>query len=105
MKTRAAVMYEIEKPEPYAESRPLVIEEVELDPPGPDEALVEMVGAGLCHSDLSTINGAILRPQPRKLGNEAVTGPLPVILGHEASGIVREVGSNVQDLKPGDHVV
>ncbi len=105
MLTRAAIMYEIEKPEPYAQSVPLVIEEVELDPPGPGEVLVEMVGAGLCHSDLSVINGSILRPTPRKLGNEVPAGPVPVILGHEASGIVREIGPGVVDLQPDDHVV
>ena len=92
MRTRAAVIYEMEKPEPYAHTSPLVIEEVELDPPGPGEVLVELVGAGLCHSDLSTINGTI----PRLM---------PMILGHEASGIVREVGSGVREFKPDDHVV
>ncbi|QBD78810.1 alcohol dehydrogenase [Ktedonosporobacter rubrisoli] len=92
MRTRAAVLYEIEKPEPYATSQPLVIEEVELDPPGPGEVLVEIVGAGLCHSDLSAINGSI----PRYL---------PMILGHEASGIVREIGPGVKDLQQDDHVV
>ncbi len=92
MRTRAAVIYEMEKPQPYAETRPLVIEEVELEPPGPGEALVKIVSAGLCHSDLSTINGTI----PRQL---------PMILGHEASGIVREVGPGVMSVKPDDHVV
>jgi len=92
MRTRAAVIYEMEKPQPYAETRPLVIEEVELEPPGQGEALVEIVSAGLCHSDLSTINGTI----PRQL---------PMILGHEASGIVREVGPGVVSVKPDDHVV
>lgn len=92
MRTRAAVIYQMDKPQPYSESRPLVVEEVELDPPGPGEALVEIVGAGLCHSDLSTINGSI----PRKL---------PMILGHEASGIVREIGPGVTEVQPDDHVV
>lgn len=93
MRTRAAVFYEMQKAQPYAASQPLVVEEVELDGPGPGEALVEIAGAGLCHSDLSTINGS--RPRP-----------LPMVLGHEASGIVREVGQGVSaDLAPGDHVV
>jgi alcohol dehydrogenase len=92
MRTRAAVIYEMEKPEPYAQTLPLVVEEVELDAPGPGEVLVELVGAGLCHSDLSTINGTI----PRLM---------PMILGHEASGIVREVGPGVSEVKPDDHVV
>jgi len=80
------------KPAPYAQSRPLVVEELELEPPGPGEALIEIVAAGLCHSDLSVIDGS--RPRP-----------MPMVLGHEASGIVAEVGAGVQDLKPGDHVV
>jgi alcohol dehydrogenase len=92
MRTKAAVLYESGKPRPYAESRPLVIEELELDPPGQGEVLVEVVAAGLCHSDLSTIDGS--RPRPT-----------PMVLGHEASGIVREVGPGVTDLKPDDPVV
>lgn len=92
MRTRAAVIYEMEKPLPYSNSQPLVIEELELDAPGPGEVLVELAGAGLCHSDLSTINGS--RPRP-----------LPMVLGHEASGIVREVGPGVSEYKPDDRVV
>ena len=56
MKTTAAVLYEMEKPAPYADSRPLRIEEISLDGPGPGEVLVEVGAAGLCHSDLSVIN-------------------------------------------------
>lgn len=92
MRTRAAVLYEMRKPRPYAASAPLVIEDLELEGPQSGEVLVEVVGAGLCHSDLSTINGS--RPRP-----------MPMVLGHEASGIVREVGPNVSGLKPDDHVV
>lgn len=92
MKTTAAVLYNMTKPAPYAQSRPLVVEELELEPPGPGEALIEIVAAGLCHSDLSVIDGS--RPRP-----------MPMVLGHEASGVVAEVGAGVQDLKPGDHVV
>ncbi|MBV9617032.1 MAG: zinc-dependent alcohol dehydrogenase family protein [Ktedonobacteraceae bacterium] len=92
MRTHAAVLYEREKPSPYAESLPLVIEEVELESPGAGEVLVEIVGAGLCHSDLSALNGTLPRP-------------VPMILGHEASGIVREVGAGVKDIKIDDHVV
>ena len=92
MKTQAAVLYEMEKPAPYAESRPLVVQEVELEGPGPGEVLVEIVGAGLCHSDLSVIDGS----RPRVM---------PMVLGHEAAGIVREVGPGVHDLQPDDHVV
>lgn len=92
MLTRAAVLHEMQRPTPYAESKPLVIEEVNLADPGPGEVLVEMAGAGLCHSDLSTIDGS----RPRVM---------PMVMGHEASGIVREVGPGVHDLKPDDHVV
>lgn len=94
MRVQAAVLYEVRKPAPYEESKPLIIEEVELDPPGHGEVLVELVGAGLCHSDLSVINGS-LYPQLLQ----------PTILGHEASGIVRETGADVKDIKVGDHVV
>jgi alcohol dehydrogenase len=92
MRTKAAVLYEMGKPQPYANTAPLVVEDLELDAPGTGEVLVELVGAGLCHSDLSTINGS--RPRP-----------VPMVLGHEASGVVREVGPNVADLKVDDHVV
>ncbi|HEX9647480.1 MAG TPA: zinc-dependent alcohol dehydrogenase family protein [Alphaproteobacteria bacterium] len=92
MKIKAAVLYEMGQPEPYAQSRPVQIEELDLDGPGAGEVLVKVAAAGLCHSDLSVINGA--RPRP-----------LPMVLGHEASGVVAEVGAGVADLKPGDHVV
>lgn len=92
MKTQAAVLYEMECPRPYAETRPLAVEEVELAAPGPGEVLVEIGAAGLCHSDLSVINGT--RPWP-----------MPMVLGHEASGIVRELGAGVTGLEAGDHVV
>lgn len=92
MRTRAAVIYTMEKPEPYADSQPLVVEDVELESPGAGEVLVEIEGAGLCHSDLSTINGSL-------------PFNMPTILGHEASGIVREIGAGVKDLQPDDHVV
>lgn len=92
MQTDAAVLYDMGKPAPYADSRPLQIERIELDNPGPGEVLVEMVGAGLCHSDLSVIDGS--RPRP-----------MPMVLGHEAAGVVREVGAGVRDLRPDDHVI
>jgi alcohol dehydrogenase len=92
MKMTAAVLREQGKPRPYATSRPLAIEEVDLDPPGPGEVLCKIIGAGLCHSDLSTIEN--LRPRR-----------LPTIPGHEAAGIVEEVGPGVTALKPGDHVI
>ncbi|RMF12481.1 MAG: alcohol dehydrogenase [Alphaproteobacteria bacterium] len=92
MKITAAVLRSRGSPLPYARSRPLAIEELELDPPGPGEVLVRIAAAGLCHSDLSVINGN--RPRP-----------LPMALGHEAAGIVVSLGEGVQDLQPGDHVV
>ncbi len=92
MKTIGAVLYKMEEPAPYAESRPLVVEELDLDGPGPGEVLVEIAGAGLCHSDLSVIDGA----RPRVM---------PMVMGHEASGIVRELGPGIRDLAAGDHVV
>jgi len=92
MKTKAAVLYTMEHPTPYAESRPLVIEDLDLNDPGPGEVLVEIACAGLCHSDLSVIDGS----RPRVM---------PMVMGHEASGIVRQVGPGVHDLSPGDHVV
>ncbi|MEI9985985.1 MAG: alcohol dehydrogenase catalytic domain-containing protein [Aliidongia sp.] len=92
MKVRAAVLREMGLPAPYAESRPLSIEELDLAAPGPGEVLVRVKAAGLCHSDLSVIAG--VRPRPT-----------PMALGHEAAGIVEECGAGVDDLAPGDHVV
>lgn len=92
MKIRAAVLYEMGLPRPYARSRPLRIEEVELDPPGPGEVLIRVVAAGLCHSDLSVVDGT--RPRP-----------LPMVLGHEAAGIVEATGPGVDDLAPDTPVV
>lgn len=92
MRTRAAVLGAMGALPPYASSKPLQIEELELDPPGPGEVLVRIRAAGLCHSDLSVING----DRPR---------PTPMALGHEAAGIVEELGPGVNDLTRGDHVV
>jgi alcohol dehydrogenase len=82
----------MEKPRPYAVSRPLVIEELDLAPPGDGEVLVRIRAAGLCHSDLSTING----DRPRQM---------PMALGHEAAGEIVELGKGVPDLAVGDHVI
>lgn len=92
MQTRAAILREAMRPRPYAVSKPLSIEDVELDPPGEGEVLVRIRAAGLCHSDLSTING----DRPRQM---------PIALGHEASGEVVELGPGVRDLAAGDHVI
>lgn len=92
IKTRAAVLHEMMKPRPYAQSKPLVIEDVELDPPGEGELLLRIRAAGLCHSDLSSLNG----DRPRQL---------PMVIGHEAAGEVLETGPGVRDLEVGDHVI
>src|SRR5215831_9710586 len=92
MKIRAAVLNAMGAALPYGSSRPLAIDEVDLEGPGHGEVLVKMAAAGLCHSDLSVING----DRPR---------PTPMALGHEAAGIVEELGPGVDDLKKGDHVV
>ena len=92
MKVRAAVLQTIGLPAPYAESRPLQILQVDLEPPGPGEVLVQVRAAGLCHSDLSVISG----DRPR---------PVPMVLGHESAGVVVECGPGVTDLAPGDEVV
>lgn len=92
MKIRAALLREMGLPAPYAGSRPLSIAEVDLQPPGRGEVLVRIRAAGLCHSDLSVING----DRPRVL---------PMVLGHEASGEIVETGEGVTDLSAGDHVI
>ncbi len=92
MKITAAVLHQSPVAAPYAQTQPLRIEELELAPPQVGEVLVEVKAAGLCHSDLSVING----DRPR---------PVPMALGHEAAGLVREIGPNVSRFKPGDHVV
>lgn len=92
MKVRAAVLNAIGNKGPYAQTKPLTIEQVELKPPGYGEILIKIGAAGLCHSDLSVING----DRPR---------PMPMALGHEAAGIVEELGPGVTDLKKGDKVV
>ncbi|MCA3699112.1 MAG: zinc-dependent alcohol dehydrogenase family protein [Brevundimonas sp.] len=89
---RAAVLRQSGAARPYADSRPLGLETVTLDPPGPGEVRVAIKAAGLCHSDLSVING----DRPR---------PLPMALGHEAAGVVEALGEGVSDLAIGDPVV
>ena len=75
-----------------AVSQPLVIETVDLAPPGPGELCVRVLATGLCHSDLSVINGT--RPRPT-----------PMVLGHEATGEIVELGTDVQGFRVGDRVV
>lgn len=92
MKIRAAILEQSGLSAPYAHSQPLAVREVDLAGPGQGEVLVRVMAAGLCHSDLSVIEGS--RPRP-----------LPMVLGHEAAGVVTELGPGVDDLELGDHVV
>ena len=85
MKIRAAVLEEF--------AQPLVVQEVELDGPGPGEVLVRLAACGVCHTDLYTASGA----DP--------SGYAPTVLGHEGAGVVEAVGDGVTSLAPGDHVV
>ncbi|MFB7162201.1 MULTISPECIES: Zn-dependent alcohol dehydrogenase [unclassified Streptomyces] len=68
-----------------------VVDDLEIRDPGPGEVLVAVAAAGLCHSDLSVIDGTI-------------PFPAPVVLGHEGAGVVEAVGSGVTHVAPGDHV-
>ena len=92
MKIKAAVLRQSGLSAPFAASFPLRTEHVELDPPGPGEVLVRTTAAGLCHSDLSVLEGS--RPRP-----------LPLVLGHEAAGTVAELGPGVDVLAIGDQVI
>ena len=84
MKSLAAVLHE--------PGKPMSVEEVEVLPPGPGEVLVRVHAAGVCHSDLHVIKGSL--PMP-----------MPIIPGHEGSGVVEEVGEGVTELQKGDHVL
>lgn len=92
MKVQGAVLHEMGLPAPYAQSRPLRIETLDLDPPGPGELRVRVRAAGLCHSDLSVIDGS----RPRVM---------PMVLGHEAAGDVVEIGPATEGFAVGDQVV
>lgn len=92
MKIRSAILRASGVEQPYAQSKPIHIEEIELDAPQEGEVLIKIKAASLCHSDLSVINGS--RPRP-----------LPMALGHEAAGVVEEVGPGVTNFQPGDQVI
>ena len=92
MRIRGAVLEQIGRPRPYAESRPISVSELELAAPGDSELLVRIEAAGLCHSDLSVVDGNRVRP-------------VPMLLGHEAAGVVEQAGSAVTDLPVGQRVV
>jgi Zn-dependent alcohol dehydrogenase len=84
MKTQAAVLWE--------PGRPVEILEVDLASPKEGEVLVKIAACGVCHSDLHVVDGHL--PEP-----------VPLVLGHEAAGVVEAVGPGVQRLGRGDHVV
>ena len=92
MKIHGAVLETIGASRPYADSRPIQVTELQLDPPGPGEVLTAVEAAGPCHSDLSVVDGNRVRP-------------VPMLLGHEAAGLVEQVGQGVDDLEPGQRVV
>ena len=90
--TTAAVLRATGAEQPYSGSNPLTLEELTLDAPGPGEVLVRVLAAGLCHSDLSVVDGS--RPRPT-----------PMALGHEGCVEVVQVGADVDDLASGDRAV
>ena len=81
---KAAVLREVGKP--------LQIEDVQINKPGPHEVLIRTAAAGLCHSDLHFMEGSYPHP-------------LPAVLGHESSGVVEAIGSEVRTVAVGDHVI
>ena len=83
MKSKAVVAHALNK---------LAVEEVDIDDPKAGEVLVKLGATGVCHSDLSVLNGTI--PMP-----------LPMVLGHEGAGVVEKVGAGVTNVAVGDHVV
>ncbi len=80
---KAVVAHELNK---------ISVEDVTLDGPKAQEVRIRMAAVGVCHSDLSVINGTI--PQP-----------FPIVLGHEGAGVIEEVGEGVTHVEPGDHVI
>lgn len=84
LKYKAAVL--------HAPKSPLVIETIEAGELAPDDVLVRVKAVGLCHTDLEVIEGSL-------------RNPMPILLGHEASGIVEQVGPNARGVAVGDHVV
>ena len=92
MRTRAAVLIADDRARPYVDSQPIEVMDLELDGPGAGELLIRVDAAGVCHSDLSVVDGN--RPRPT-----------PMVLGHEAAGEVLELGAGVTDVAVGDRVV
>lgn len=73
-------------------NEPVLVEDVEVEGPRRDEVMLRMQACGVCHTDLSVTNGTL--PMP-----------LPIVLGHEACGVVEEVGPGASDFSPGDTVI
>jgi alcohol dehydrogenase len=92
MKIRGAILERIGSERPYAATHPLTVDTLELSEPGRGEVLIRIEVAGVCHSDLSVVNGSRTRP-------------VPMLLGHEAAGIVEALGAGVDDLDVGSRVV
>ncbi|MHB1234084.1 MAG: alcohol dehydrogenase catalytic domain-containing protein [Microbacteriaceae bacterium] len=92
MRIRGAVLRSTSEPPPYAKSNPLRVEDLELADPGPSELLVQIEAAGICHSDLSVVDGN--RPRP-----------VPILLGHEAAGRVVRAGGASDEWLVGRRVV
>uniref|UniRef100_A0ACB8E8H4 Uncharacterized protein n=1 Tax=Sphaerodactylus townsendi TaxID=933632 RepID=A0ACB8E8H4_9SAUR len=84
IKCKAAVAWEVKKP--------MVIEQIEVAPPKAHEVRIKIVATGICRSDDHVLSGAFAMP-------------LPMVLGHEAAGVVESVGEGVTCVKPGDHVI
>src|SRR6266852_3815048 len=84
---RAAVLYEA--------NQPMIVEDLTLDGPKSGEILVRIAATGICHSDYHVIDGSWHGPGY----------PKPIVLGHEASAVVEEIGPNVTLVRPGDHVI
>ena len=84
MRAKAAILYEA--------GTPLRFEEVDVAPPQAGEVLVRLYAGGVCHSDLHVMKGDLFMPTP-------------IILGHEGSGVVEDVGPGVTSVQPGDHVI
>ncbi|MGB3376192.1 MAG: alcohol dehydrogenase catalytic domain-containing protein [Microbacterium sp.] len=92
MKITGAILKASGLPRPYRDSRPIEVVELDLDDPEDGEVLVRIEVAGICHSDLSVVDGSRIRS-------------VPLLLGHEAAGRIEKLGAQVEDLAVGQRVV
>ena len=92
MKIKGAVLESVGNRGPFSDTMPIAVSEIDLDPPGPNEILIRMEAASLCHSDLSVVDGNRLRP-------------VPMLLGHEGAGRIEQMGKNVLHLASGQRVI